>query len=192
MIYPMEENFERKKMSKGKTMLAALGALAAAEAADLPNPAEAQTIHQYSRQDRAETPDPMIAKLPKETTLFQAAGRGQVNVLDGAKLDPKITHVYLTTRGGTNVIVNKDKIRKDVVIIQEGHGGNVIMGSGAGTVGINGKQIRQQGDGKVTVEDAIPGEHSNQLTPEVKMPDKWPFTDKDSPFKGKGWPFNDK
>jgi len=140
----MNENLDRsKKMSRGKAMLAAIGMAAAAESGIPSTVAEAQTIYQYSH-DVAGTQDPMINKLPKDTTVFQAAGPGQVNLLDGAKLNPKISHIYQTTRGGTNIIVNKDKIRKDVVIIQEGGGSNVVQ-SGPRTNSV------QQGAGNVNI-----------------------------------------
>mgnify|MGYP001557826939 CR=1 FL=1 len=125
-----------KKRGIGEKLRAvALGAtvLSGAAAADAATSkeAEAQTILQYTHEQGQ---DPRIATLPKDTTMFQAAGRGQVNLIDGATLDPKITHIYQTTRGGTNIIKNKDKIRPDVVIIQEGGSSTIINGNDANNV----------------------------------------------------------
>ncbi|QQG37926.1 MAG: hypothetical protein HYS26_04865 [Candidatus Kaiserbacteria bacterium] len=173
------EGKNNKKMSRGKAMLAAIGMVAAAEAAIPANTAGAQTIEQYSHDERVGQ-DPRIARLPKETTLFQTAGKGQMNIVDGATLDPKITHIYQTTRGGANIVKNKRLMRPDIVIIQEG-GANVVSGEDP-NITIDGRgNINVTGRG-----NAVSGEP----VPKVEMPDKWPFTDKDNPFKKPGWPFN--
>ncbi|MBI2612470.1 hypothetical protein HYW59_01495 [Candidatus Kaiserbacteria bacterium] len=139
-----------KKRSIGeKLRAAALGAAALSGAAATDSVtskgAEAQTILQYTHEQGQ---DPRIASLPKDTTMFQTAGRGQVNVIDGATLDPKITHIYQTTRGGVNIIKNKNKIRPDVVIIQEG-GSNVISDGDANNMITRGRGSNIIGDGNI-------------------------------------------
>lgn len=179
----MSENLERnKKMSKRKAMLAAIGMAVAAEAAIPATNAEAQTIEQYTYDDRLGQ-DPRIAKLPKETTLFQSAGPGQANVLDGAKLDPKITHICQTSRGdGRNLIVNADKIPKHVVIIQEGPSNSSVFGDGNVTISGHGNVITGKKSNSITLNGKPLGH--------VDLPDQWPFNkEKGNPFKP-GFPFN--
>lgn len=141
---------ERKRSVGEKLRAAALGAaaLSGAATADAVTSKEAgaQTVRQYTHEQGQ---DPRIASLPKATTMFQAAGRGQVNMIDGATLDPKITHIYQTTRGGMNIIKNKDKIRPDVVIIQEGGSSTIINGDGAGSVITKGGGANIVGDGNI-------------------------------------------
>lgn len=140
-----------KKSSVGeKLRAAALGAavLSGAATADAVTSKEAvaQTILQYTHEQGQ---DPRIASLPKATTMFQAAGRGQVNMIDGATLDRGITHIYQTNRGGMNVIKNKDKIPPHVVIIQEGGSSTIINGDGAGSVISNGGGANIIGNGNI-------------------------------------------
>jgi|GEM_PF-3617876 hypothetical protein len=181
----MKESFDGKdRLSKAKAILAAVGMVAVAEAAIPPNAAKAETVLQYTHDERLGQ-DPRIATLPKDTTVFQAVGKGQVNLVDGATLDPKITHIYQTTRGGTNIVKNKNLMRPDIVIIQEG-GASVVMG------GNDSNNVTVGGHANVIITNngnVVSGENPGPPAPEIKMPDQWPFNDKGNPFKDKNWPF---